>query len=77
MFWTEQRITARASQSEQRKSTLLSAVFSSVLLGTYTALVPLGWLVFFGHFLSLFQHIPANINITAQLMEISLPPPLL
>lgn len=34
MFWTEQRITDHASQSEQRKSTLLSAVFSSVLLGT-------------------------------------------
>lgn len=69
MFWTVQRITALALQSEQRKLTLLSAVFGSVLLSTYSALVPLGWLVFFGHFLFFFlQCTPANINITAQLM---------
>lgn len=54
MFWTVQRITALALQSEQRKLTLLSAVFGSVLLSTYSALVPLGWLVFFGHFLFFF-----------------------
>lgn len=68
MFLTVQRITALALQSEQRKLTLLSAVFGSVLLSTYSVLVPLDWMVFFGHFLSLLQCTPANINITAQLM---------